>query len=107
MFGSNIMDFFTGRMNGVYKAGVDGSLRLSLPEILKGANIASGYRAKGINSTPDIIMENLKKNGLQMATTVILTPIAFSVAKKVLRKPILTPTNRLLKSAGLGNSVRL
>jgi len=33
-FNSNIIDFFTGRRDGVYRAGGDGSYRLTLPEIL-------------------------------------------------------------------------
>lgn len=101
MFNSNLADFFTGRMNGVYKAGADGSLRLTLPEIVKGVNISSGYQAKGVRGTSDIIAENLKANGMKMAAIVIATPLAFSIAKKVLRKPILTPTNRMLKQVGL------
>jgi len=36
-----------------------------------------------------------------IAAAVIVTPIMFKVGTKLLRKPILTPANRLLKSAGL------
>jgi len=36
-----------------------------------------------------------------MALQLIAVPIIFSVAKSVLRKPILLPANRMLKSAGV------
>jgi len=101
MFRANIADFLTGRMDGVYKAGADGTARLTLPELIKGANIAPNWASLGVDSVPDVIMYNLKKHGLKMATTIIVTPIAFNIAKKVLRKPILTPTNRMLKQVGL------
>ena len=101
MFRSNVKDFLLGTRDGKYVAGADGSVRLTLPEIIKGANVSQSWSDIGIDSSSEIIMYNLKKNGLQMATTVILTPILFSMAKKVLRKPVLTPTNRMLKQVGL------
>ena len=101
MFRANVLDFLTGRYQGAYKAGQDGSARLTLPEIVQGANIGDTWQAKGYNSASDIIMYNAKRNGVKMATTVILTPILFGVAKKVLRKPILTPTNKMLKQVGI------
>ena len=101
LFRANALDFITGRYQGAYKAGQDGSARLTLPEILKGANIGESWQAQGYNSAGDIIMYNFKRNGAKMLTTVILTPIAFNVAKKVLRKPILTPANKMLKQVAL------
>jgi len=107
MFRANVLDFFTGRKDGKYVAGADGTARLTLPELLKGANIAPNWASLGVDSVPDVVMYNLKKHGIQMAATVILTPIAFNIAKKVLRKPLLTPANRMLKSAGLSSTVRV
>ena len=101
MFRANVADFLTGRRDGKYVAGADGTTRLTLPELLKGANIGSSWAQYGVESVPDIIMYNLKRDGIKMAATVILTPLAFNIAKKVLRKPILTPTNRMLKQVGL------
>ena len=36
---SNLMDFFTGNRDGVYKAGTDGIRRVTLPEMIKGINV--------------------------------------------------------------------
>jgi len=36
-----------------------------------------------------------------MLASVIGVPIAFNIGKKLLRKPIITPANRMLKAAGL------
>jgi hypothetical protein len=35
LFNSNLKDFVMGTQNGVYKAGIDGGDRLTLPEILR------------------------------------------------------------------------
>lgn len=101
MFNAGVYQFLTGRKNGQYVAGADGSATLSLPEIIRGVNVSSQYGSSVGTQATDIIMDNLKRNGFQMATTVILTPVLFSVMKKVLRKPILTPTNRMLKQVGI------
>ena len=101
LFRSNVKDFLLGTRDGKYVAGGDGSVRLTLPEIIKGATVSESWENIGIDTSQEIIMYNLKRNGAKMATTVILTPILFSMAKKVLRKPILTPTNRMLKQVGI------
>ena len=101
MFNSNLVHFLTGRRDGVYVAQRDGSSVLSLPELIKGVTTSNTYAQQVGSGASDIIMDNLKQNGLKMASIVILTPIAFGFAKKVLRKPILTPTNRMLKQVGL------
>jgi len=101
MFNSNLVHFVTGRRGGKYVAGADGSSVLSLPELIKGVNVSPGYAGNVGTGASDIIMDNLRQNGLKMAGIVILTPVVFSMAKKVLRKPILTPTNRMLKQVGL------
>ena len=46
-------------------------------------------------------MDNAKKNAMPILGTVILAPMVARVATKVLRKPVLTPANRLLKQSGL------
>jgi len=50
---------------------------------------------------PGTLKKNAMKNAGMIAAAVIVTPIMFKVGTKLLRKPILTPANRLLKSAGL------
>lgn len=93
---SNLMDFFTGRQGGVYKAGADGSYRLTLPELIKGANISPS-----VGGLQDVLSRNIEKNWMNMAVSVIVAPMAVKMAKKVLRKPVLTPINKLIKQSGL------
>ena len=52
-------------------------------------------------NTMDAIKSNLQRDGAKMVGQMIAIPIAFRVAKSVLKKPVLQPANRLLKSAGL------
>jgi len=101
MFNSNLIDFVTGRTDGVFKAGADGSMRLTLPELLGigkggiGGNYSSGY------SLQSVLTDNFKDNWSQIAMGVILIPIAANVITKVIRKPIILPANRMLKSIGM------
>ena len=50
---------------------------------------------------PKVLKSNFKANGGMMLASVIGIPIAFKIGTKLLRKPILTPANRMLKAAGL------
>jgi hypothetical protein len=50
---------------------------------------------------PMALKYNFKQNGAMMLASIIGIPIAFKVGTKLLRKPILTPANRMLKAAGL------
>jgi len=102
MFQSNLVDFFTGRRDGKFAAGADGSYRLTLPELLGlgGRGGVGGTYAAGLD-LQTVIMHNIKTNAMQMAVTAIVAPMIGNVAKKVLRKPVILPANRLLKSTGL------
>ena len=101
VFQSNIMDFITGRTDGVFKAGYDGSYRLTLPELLGlGAGGIGGNYAKGYGFQR-VVTDNIKKNFVPMMGTIIVAPMIANVAKKVLRKPVILPANRLLKTTGL------
>lgn len=102
MFNANLMDFFTGRLNGKYVAGADGSWRITLPEFFTGLKIHS--QASG-GTLGGVLTHNFKKNGFTMVSTVLLAPVVANMAKKVLRKPVLTPANRMLKTVGLTNVV--
>lgn len=109
MFNTNLMEFITGRVNGQYKPGADGSSVLTLPELLGAGpgGIGGNYgKSAGYDSLGAVLGSNLKRNGFKMATAVIVIPMLANVAVKVLRKPVLTPANKLLKSAGL-NTVKL
>jgi len=101
MFKSNLIDFATGRRDGKYVAGADGSTRLTLPELLGvgsvnfGGNYGSGYDLQSV------LMKNFKENWATMAVGVILIPVAAKTITKLIRKPVILPANRMLKSVGL------
>ena len=102
MFNSNIVDFVTGRQDGVYNAGSDGSLRLTAPELLGlrgrggiGGTYGSGYDLQSV------LMKNLKDNWVPMTIGVVGIPIVVKTAMKLIRKPVILPANRMLKSVGL------
>tara|TARA_B110000459_G_C16359170_1_gene380168 strand:- start:86 stop:403 length:318 start_codon:yes stop_codon:yes gene_type:complete len=101
MFNSNLVDFATGRRDGKYAAGSDGSTRLTLPELLGrgniklGGNYGTGYDLQGV------LMQNFKDNWVQIAMGVVFIPVAANVAMKLVRKPVILPANRMLKSLNL------
>ena len=99
---AKLMDFFTGRKDGSYRAGTDGSFRITLPELLKGPNIMSHH---GGGTVTGVLRENLKANGTQMVTTMVVAPMIARLVKKSLRKPLLTPMNRILSQTGLNVKV--
>ena len=94
------MDFVTGRKDGAYKAGYDGSWRLTLPELLGVGKIPLGGNYTNTNLS-EVLMKNFKANWGAMAMGVILIPVAANVISKVIRKPVILPANRMLKSLGL------
>ena len=99
---ANLMDFFTGNRDGTYRAGSDGAMRVTLPEMIKGINTGTGtWNAKHGSALGPILAENFSKNWWDMSVAVIGAPIAVKMAKKVLRKPILTPLNKIIKQTGL------
>jgi hypothetical protein len=106
LFQANLIDFFTGKRDGVYKAGADGSMRLTLPEILgfSGSGGFGGTYSQGYDFQT-VVMRNAKANAGSMIATAIIAPAVAHVAMKVLRKPVILPANRLLKQTGL--SVKL
>lgn len=102
LFNANLKDFVTGQMDGQFKAGADGSLRLTLPELVGaagrggfGGTYGSGYNLQSV------LARNIKENGIQTLGTIVAAPIAFKMARKVLGKPLINPANRLLRSVGI------
>ena len=97
-----MIEFFTSKDGG------GSSFVITLPELIDGlrggaggvsANTAARY---GIDNTPQAVMfRNLKKNAVPLAISVIAIPAIAKVATKVLRKPMILPANRMLKSSGL------
>lgn len=110
--GVSPVEFVTGRIGGKFKPGSDGFQQVTLPELLGFS--ASGWDASQIGGNygstktfMDAIQYNFKTNGPQALATMVAVPIAFKVAKKVLGKPLINPTNRLLKQAGLASVVKV
>jgi hypothetical protein len=102
MFNSNLVDFFTGNKDGKYVAGSDGANRLTLPELLGQGSIKFGgnYGSGGATLT-SVLKDNFEKNWFAITGGVILIPMVAKVATKLLRKPVLTPMNRMIKMTGL------
>ena len=105
MFGVNLPTFLGLRSDfqGGYSAG-NYSNELTVREIIDGlmggnAGMSSSWVAAG--GIPAVLKSNLRRNAIPMVGAVVGIPIAFNVGKKLLRKPILTPANRMLKAAGL------
>ena len=63
LFNANIVDFFTGRRDGKYVAGADGSERLTLPELLglAGKGGVGGTYSAGM-SFQDVLIDNFKRD---------------------------------------------
>lgn len=92
------MDFITGRRDGKYVAGRDGGLRLTLPGLVKGESFGTDPT---VQSPTDAVVANFKANALPMLGTVFLAPVVARTMKKVLRKPVLNPMNKIIKATGL------
>ena len=97
---ANLWDFFTGRRDGKYVAGADGSGRLTLPELITGPNISASFGDTG-GTVIGVLKHNFNKNWVPILGTVIGAPIALKVARKFLAKPLINPINRGLKMAGI------
>jgi hypothetical protein len=104
MFNTNLIEFLTGRVNGNFRPGADGSNILTLPELLGagpgglGGNFGS---MRGHTSLAESLTTNFKKNAFKMGVAVVMIPVIGNVATKILRKPVILPANRMLKSVGL------
>ena len=101
MFNANLMDFFTGNRDGVYRAGSDGSYRLTFPELLGIGNVKAGGNYSTGYDLQRVLKDNLKENWLMMTVGVVGIPIVANMAMKLIRKPVILPANRMLKSVGL------
>ena len=101
VFGANLMDFFTGNRDGRYVAGRDGSYRLTLPELFGAGALSAGGTYGGDLDLQSVITNNIKSNWIQLGMGVILIPVAANVVTKLIRKPVILPVNRILKSINL------
>ena len=100
--GLNLRDFlFAGtafsdsNISGWQQTGDPHNRQITLTELFRGNQ---KYHTDSITKG---IVENVKSNALPLAVGVIGIPIIAKVATKLLRKPILTPMNRMIKMSGL------
>lgn len=109
-------EFVTGRIGGAYTPGsVAQSDQITLPELLGagfgatekirqtqfGAITSSAAGYGGVHGKfSDVIKSNIQANGVQMMTTLVVTPIAFKVISKLAKKPR-AEFNKLARNVGL------
>lgn len=121
-FGTNLSNFLldgwarpatigAGQAGG-YVGGTDNSWELSAAELIKGMipggegfGFSSQYMANG-GGVGSAIMRNLRSNP-QAIMTMVLTPVAFKVGKKVLQKPLIGPLNKGIKALSLNSLVKV
>ena len=107
LFGVNLPTFLTGKdIAGGFNNGANNSWEITVPELfdmLTGGtgNIATNFGFEGRTGLPAAIRKNIKDNGFDALVQMALIPVMFNVGRKVLRKPLLNPTNRALKSIGI------
>ncbi len=116
-FGTDLASFaLDGWARPATKA-TDNSWELSAAELVtglipggQGFGMSSQYMANaqkmGMSGIGAAIKRNLQSNPQALAT-MVLAPAAFTVAKKVLAKPLIRPANRLLRDAGLATLVKV
>ena len=108
MFGTNLPTFLTGRNigGGFGSNNANNSWEITLPElgnlIMGGSGgIAGSYSYGGETGLMAAVRKNIKDNGWNAMTQIVAVPIAFRVGRKLLAKPLINPTNRVLKQVGL------
>ena len=113
LFGMNAVAFATEGWLTPQTSASNNSWELSAAEIVKGLipggegyGFGQAYLGQG-GTVMSAIRKNISDNGAQAVGTMILAPIAFRVARKVLQRPLITPANKLLKSSGLGSVVKI
>jgi hypothetical protein len=113
LFGMNAIAFATEGWLTPQTSASDNSWELSAAELVKGLipggqgyGFGSAYLGQG-GTVMSAIQKNLSENGPRAIGTMIVAPIAFRAARKVLARPLINPTNRLLKSAGLGSVLKV
>ena len=116
LFNTNMYEFVTGRIGGVQASGsMATSGQITLPELLGAGfgqttqigqasgifNITSTAGYGGVHgSFGDQLRSNLQQNGVAMATTLVVTPIAFKVFSRLASKPR-REFNKLARTVGL------
>ena len=107
VFGTSATDFVGLTKN--FGDGTNNSHEITAPEILNfimggSGGVSSATFPGGVS---DALKFNIRRNAPMMAAQMVLIPVAFKVAKKVLAKPVIRPANRMLKMANLQGTVKL
>ena len=104
--GVGAWDFFTAgtslnsrRESGYLNAGDQWNKMITLQEIMSGRQQGGGNSID--HSISEAFIDNIKANWLPLTVAVVGIPIAAKVATKLIRKPIILPANRMLKSVGI------
>lgn len=111
LFGTDAVSFALDGWIRPQGSGTNNSWELSAAELVKGFTggsfgFGSQYMANG-GDLMSAIQKNLRENGGQAIATMVVAPIAFKAARKVLAKPLINPANRLLKAASLNSIIRV
>lgn len=108
LFGTNLPTFLTGKnvAGGFGANGNNNSWEITLPELGNMAmggtgGIAGNFQYGGETGLMAAVRKNIKDNGWNAMTQIVAVPIAFKVGRKLLAKPLINPTNRVLKQVGL------
>ena len=115
LFGTDVASFALDGWARPMTPGSNNSWELSAAELIKGMIPGGmGFGQSGqhawTNDASGVIAamrRNLQVHGGQAVATMIVAPIAFKAAKRVLGKPLINPANRLLKQAGLATVVKI
>jgi hypothetical protein len=99
-FGLDLWSFITSDEIRTYggRTGTSAN-RITLKELMTGWKKHYGVSENEFQ----LAWKNVQNNWIGLAVGMIGTPIAFKIAKKVLRKPILTPLNKAVRMAGLND----
>jgi hypothetical protein len=115
LFGTDVASFALDGWARPATSATNNSWELSAAELVKGMIPGGmGFGQSGqhawTNDASGVLAamrRNLQVNGGQAVATMIVAPIAFKAAKRVLGKPLINPANRLLKQAGLATVVKI
>ncbi|MBL6893111.1 MAG: hypothetical protein ISR20_05960 [Candidatus Poseidonia sp.] len=103
MFNTPITDFLTQGWGGKSQYIGATTTSISLPDLFE--RLIPGGSTGMVNTRfpnlQDSIKSNLQSNGPMMVAQLIGIPIAFNVARSVLRKPLILPANRMLKKINI------
>mgnify|MGYP003133041660 CR=1 FL=1 len=108
LFGTNLAEFLTGKVDGKFNPGADGYSVITLPELLGFSKDGFSLNRIGGNyggmSFTKGVQYNFARKGPQMLATLVIVPAAFKVASKLTAKPR-RDANKLLDMAGLKSVV--